>query len=318
MKKNIQSLASKIEKYIQEHKSFTMQELYSEFGNNYKKHSIRARVYENRKAVRTSKGCYILAGAELEAIIEQADSREHIFEIKKMNIYYDMIFFDIPYNVGGVRGGNRNLIDYPTITPMEFEKIISGAQKMLRTENSQVVFMIAGGKSSIKQSQQYINQFNRTALKLNSQGTYTKLTKSGKVCNMGKYAMPSELVLSFSHDGKARSGIENNNMNEDFRFQRPKLPKSGGYRTQKPLGFMQEIIKRTTKKGEILLDLFGGSGVSLEAALGLQRKVHLVELSSDTIENFIVPRMNMFESTEEHIRPQPKRQQSLFDFMEVA
>lgn len=316
MKKETQSLASKIEQYIQEKKTFTIQELYNEFGSNYKRHSIRARVYENRKAIRTSRGNYMLVGAELEAIIEQADSRKHIFEIKKMNIYYDLLYFDIPYMVGGVKGGNRNLIDYPTITPFEFQQIILEAQKMLRTENSQVVFMIAGGKSSIKQSQQYINQFNDTTLKLNSQGTYTKLTQSGKVCNMGRYMMPSELILSYSHDGKARSDIENNDMNTDFRFQRPQLPKQGGYRTQKPLGFMQEIIKRTTRKGEILLDLFAGSGVSLEAALGLQRKAHLVELSPIAIENFIVPKLIKFEDKTKLLRP--KKQLNLFDFINTA
>jgi len=56
------SLAKKIERYIEEKKEFNLQELYDEFGANHAKETIRARVYESNKIVRTGKGSYILAG----------------------------------------------------------------------------------------------------------------------------------------------------------------------------------------------------------------------------------------------------------------
>lgn len=105
------SLATKILHYIEENKQFTMPDLYREFGDAYKKHSIRARVYENLKGsvIRTGKGSYIFAGAEIEAIVEQADSRKHVFEIKKANIFYDLAFLDIPYKMAGQRGGGAEI-----------------------------------------------------------------------------------------------------------------------------------------------------------------------------------------------------------------
>lgn len=128
------SLAGKIQKYIERNTQFTLADLYREFGDAYKRHSIRARVYENLKGsvIRTGKGSYILAGTEIEAIVEQADSREHVFEIKKANIFYDLVFLDIPYRSGGQRGGGispkRNMSDYSLIDPEEFGEILKGGR----------------------------------------------------------------------------------------------------------------------------------------------------------------------------------------------
>ena len=50
------TLVSKIEKYIEEKKEFTLQELYDEFGSLLAKTTIRARVYESNKVIRTGRG----------------------------------------------------------------------------------------------------------------------------------------------------------------------------------------------------------------------------------------------------------------------
>ena len=301
-----QSLTDKIENYINENKKFTMQNLYEEFSNKYKKHSIRARVYENPRVLRTGRGAYVLAGAELEAIIEHADSREHVFHIKKMMIYFDLLFFDIPYHAGGQRGGNRSLINYPTISPEEFKNILTEAEKMLKTEQSQVVFMIAGGKSSIKQSQKYIDCFDSTLLKRHDTSYYTKLNKNGTICNMGKYQLPKELIISYSHSGQDREEIENIKKGYNYEIERPKL--KGGYKTEKPLKLLEEIVRRTTLEGERVLDMFTGSGAMLEAAVNLKRKFHGVEYLLDTIEDYIHPRMARLSST-------TAKQPTLFDFL---
>jgi len=309
------SLAKKIQQYIEEKKEFNLQELYDEFGANHAKETIRARVYESNKVIRTGRGSYILAGVEVEAIIEEVDTKEHIFKLVDSKIKYDVIIADCPYSVSGVHGGNRQLVDYDLITPEEFGDIIVEAEKLLREENSQIYFMIAGGKSSLKDAQRYINVFERTGLKLVSKGSYTKLTKSGKVCNMGKYDMPPETILVFSKSGKERFE-DAEEMN--YRFQRPPLPKAGGYRTEKPLGLIQSFIQRATKQGERILDLFAGSGVTFEAGLSLGRKVHGLEISKDAIENFILPRIRRFEESLDLgicLMPKNAKQTSLFDFL---
>ena len=307
------SLAKKIEAYTAQGKEFTLQELYAEFGDSYQKHSIRARVYESNKVIRTGRGRYVLAGINIEAIVEEVDTKEHIYKLVDARLKYDMIFLDIPYSLDGQKGGNRALVDYNTISEEEFKNIIIEVEKLLKTDDSQVYFMIAGGKTSLAGAKRYINMFNYTGLKLVNQGSYTKLTKNGKVCNMGKYDMPAELIFSYSKSGKERfSEMVLESM--DYKYQRPRLPRAGGYRTQKPFMLLQSLIKRATVAGEVILDLFAGSGVALDAGLSLGCKVHGLELSSDAIENHILPRLKRYTGVE------PKRtlattQTYLFDFI---
>lgn len=309
------SLAKKIENYIESNREFTLQDLYEEFGVTHARETIRARVYESNKIIRTGRGSYVLAGIEIEAIIEQVDTREHIYKLIDSKIKYDLIFCDSPYSVGGIHGGNRNLVDFDLITPEEFGDIIVQAEKLLRTEDSQVHFMIAGGKSSLKDAQKYINMFSRTGLKLIGVGSYTKLTKNGKCCNMGKYDMPAEILLSYSQSGKER--FEDVDTNFDYSFQRPSLPKAGGYRTEKPLGLLEALIQRATKEGERILDLFAGSGVTFQAGLSLGRRVHGLEISASAISDHILPRIEKFMGMSTLIKPVfvKMRQPSLFDGM---
>ncbi|MDD4969817.1 MAG: DNA methyltransferase [Paludibacter sp.] len=294
------TLASKILHYIEDHKQFTMSDLYREFGDAYKKHSIRARVYENLKGtvIRTGKGSYILAGAEIEAIVEQADSRKHVFEIKKANIFYDLIFLDVPYRTGGQRGGGsnpkRNMADYNLIDPEEFGEILKAIEGMLRSSNSQVYFMMAGGKSSAPQAQRYIRMFDQTSPQCNDIGSYMKLTSTGKVCNMAQHDMPPEIIMAFSTDGKVRDCTDDGSYRLDFALERPKLARYGGYPTAKPVAMLQQMVAQATEKGQWVLDLFAGSGNMLEAALGVGRKAHLVEICSNAIDNFILPKLHAF------------------------
>jgi hypothetical protein len=314
------SLATKILRYIEENKQFTIPDLYREFGDAYKKHSIRARVYENLKGsvIRTGKGSYILAGAEIEAIVEQADSREHVFEIKKSNIFYDLIMLDIPYRTGGQRGGGanpkRNMADYSLIDPVEFGDILKAVEGLLRTEESQVYFMMAGGKSSAVQANKYIRMFDQTALKCNDIGSYTKLTSTGKVCNMAQYDMPPEIIMAFSSDGKIRDCTDGD-YSLDFALERPLLARYGGYATAKPKAMLQQMVMQATQKGEWVLDLFAGSGSILEAALGVGRKAHLVEICSNAIDNFILPKLKAFE---DNSLVHKIRRPTLFDCFDIG
>lgn len=320
-----ESLAAKILRYIKENKKFSMQELYREFGE-YKPHSVRARVYESKpyrekKLIKTERGTYVLVGADIEAAVECVDTKKHIYKLVDAKLTYDLVFLDIPYSVGGIKGGNRKLVDYDLISPEEFKDIIVQAEKLLKDEDSQLYFMIAGGKSSIKDSMKYIRMFEHTNLKLNNEGSYTKLTSSGKVCNMGKYPMPPEIILSFSLSGKERADTEKDG-DMHYRFKRPSLPKSGGYRTEKPIGLMEALIKRATKVGEKVLDLFSGSGVTAEAALNLGRKIHCLEISENAIEKHIIPRIRRFcsgivfpDTAQPAVQTAGRRQTSIYDFI---
>ncbi len=280
------SLLSRIINYMKlQTKEVSLNDVYERF-NEIKQSTIRGRINESvgKKLIRVGKGKYLLISDDVDAIVEQLDSRIAIPNILASLLYYDMIFLDIPYFSGGQKGGNRDLSTYNLIMPEEFEGMIMEVQKMLRTEDSQLYFMIAGGKSSKKDAMKYLTAFGPTNLKVAAKGSYTKLTSKGTVCNMGAYEMPPEEIYVYSHSGKLLKPEETQ---LDFRLQRPPLPKSGGYPTQKPFNLLEQIIKQSTNIGEHILDMFGGSGVTLEAALKLKRKCHIFDLADDAIKRMI-------------------------------
>lgn len=280
------SLLNRIINYMKlQTKEVSLNDVYERF-SEIKQSTIRGRINESvgTKLIRVGKGKYVLISEDVEAIVEQLDSRFAIPNILASLLYYDMIFLDIPYYASGQKGGNRDLSTYNLIMPEEFEGMIMEVQKMLRTEDSQLYFMIAGGKSSKKDAMKYLTAFGPTNLKVAGKGSYTKLTSKGTVCNMGAYEMPPEEIYVYSHSGKLLKPEETQ---LDFRLQRPPLPKSGGYPTQKPFNLLEQIIKQSTNIGEHILDMFGGSGVTLEAALKLKRKCHIFDIADDAIKRMI-------------------------------
>ncbi len=279
------SLKKSILEYMKNQKGeVELSQLYEHFDSE-KHTTIRGRINESvgSKIIRTGRGKYLLLGAEIEAVIEKTDSLKAVPNILKANIYYDLIFFDIPYNTGGQKGGNRNLSDYNMISPEEFKEIVTQAEKMLRTENSQIYMMIAGGKSSKAAADKYLRAFASTNLKVAGKGSYLKLNKNGNVCNMGKYPMPAEDIYVFSHSGKLHS----DNTVLDFKTIRPPLPRQGGYPTQKPFDLIEQIVKQSTNVKDKVLDLFGGSGVMLDVCLKLKRFIHTMDISDDSIKRML-------------------------------
>lgn len=283
------SLKQQILNFVKSKPQVTLDELYNTFDQT-KNSTIRGRVNEATSAnslIRISRGVYILAAEDMNAVVIHGNALKVVPELVEANIKYDMVFLDIPYNLGGQKGGNRNLTNYSLIEPAEFSIFLQHIVKCIKHNHSQVYFMIAGGKSSYQKALKYIAAFDSTSLKLAAVGSYTKLTSKGTVCNMGKYEMPPEIIHVYSKSGQMLK--YNNTLN--FSLQRPQLPKAGGYPTQKPNKLLRTIIRQSTYPGDLILDPFGGSGVTLEEGLSLHRKVHTIELEENSINNFILPKL---------------------------
>jgi len=67
--------------------------------------------------------------------------------------------------------------------------------------------------------------------------------------------------------------------------------------TQKPVALAEEAIDKTTKKGAIVLDLFGGSGSTLLACEKINRKARLMELDEKYVD-VIINRWQNFTGNE--------------------
>jgi site-specific DNA-methyltransferase (adenine-specific) len=57
-----------------------------------------------------------------------------------------------------------------------------------------------------------------------------------------------------------------------------------GYPTQKPLGILRRMIAASSAQGDWVLDFFGGSGSTGDAASGLGRKFVLIDQNPEAIE----------------------------------
>ena len=71
--------------------------------------------------------------------------------------------------------------------------------------------------------------------------------------------------------------------------------------TQKPVALAEEAIDKTTKKGAIVLDLFGGSGSTLLACEKINRKARLMELDEKYVDVIITRRENFTGKKATHI-----------------
>ena len=116
------SLKQEILNYVKYSKQVTLKDLYNKFDQT-KDSTIRGRVNEATSAnllIRVSKGVYVYASNDLDAVIIHGNTLEELPKLVDADIKYDMIFLDIPYNLGGQKGGNRNLANYSMIEPADF------------------------------------------------------------------------------------------------------------------------------------------------------------------------------------------------------
>ncbi|MBQ9328917.1 MAG: site-specific DNA-methyltransferase [Solobacterium sp.] len=84
---------------------------------------------------------------------------------------------------------------------------------------------------------------------------------------------------------KTRAYFDNthDNMNNVWHFMRVnagtgEYKSVGGHATPKPIKLCERAIKTSSRPGEIVLDLFGGSGSTLIACENLQRRCYMMEL----------------------------------------
>ena len=83
------------------------------------------------------------------------------------------------------------------------------------------------------------------------------------------------------YDGRAYFDNTHDNMNNVWHFDRAgkdEREHTGGHATPKPIALCSRAIKSSSREGEIVLDVFGGSGSTLIACEQLNRKCYMCEL----------------------------------------
>jgi DNA modification methylase len=90
-----------------------------------------------------------------------------------------------------------------------------------------------------------------------------------------------ELKKDF-YEGRSYFDNTHDNMNNVWHFDRAgkdEREHTGGHATPKPIALCSRAIKSSSREGETVLDVFGGSGSTLIACEQLNRKCYMVELS---------------------------------------
>jgi DNA modification methylase len=90
------------------------------------------------------------------------------------------------------------------------------------------------------------------------------------------YQWQHEPILYGWKPGAAHNWYSDRSQSTLLQFERPKRSKV--HPTMKPVGLVQYLIENSTKAGEIVLDLFGGSGTTMMACEASNRISCLVEL----------------------------------------
>jgi site-specific DNA-methyltransferase (adenine-specific) len=100
--------------------------------------------------------------------------------------------------------------------------------------------------------------------------------KDSLVLGRHDYKWIHEPILYGWKDGAAHKWYSDFSQTTVLEFDRPK--KSTLHPTMKPVEMLIYLIKNSSKKGDLVIDLFGGSGSTLIAAEQTGRKAYLMEL----------------------------------------
>lgn len=212
---------------------------------------------KNQQLIRVARGIYRTA----RALVITGDSLMILPELINCNAKFDMIFLDIPYKTPAVfKTGNRG-IDYDTLDPADFFKILKMVKELLVGSNSYLYYMYSTAPSGWKHMKIYNYLLSHAGFRFIAELNYYKYQKNGidRCRNMrGNIDYPEKIMLLNQSGVYCKMEKE---LQKEFHLVRPK-----GYQSQKPDELAEGLIKMSTFPGSSILDPFAGSGVIVSEA----------------------------------------------------
>ena len=118
--------------------------------------------------------------------------------------------------------------------------------------------------------------------------------KNSLVLGRQDYHWRHEPILYGWKEGGAHYFVDDRTQDTIWEYNKPKA--NNLHPTMKPLELVGKAIKNSSRKGELILDLFGGSGSSLIASEQIERNAYLMELDERYVD-VIVKRYLKFVQT---------------------
>ena len=201
----------------------------------------------------------------------------------------DMVFTDPPYNVD--YEGTAGKIMNDKQDEESFFKFLSDAFANMYAS------LKAGGaiycRHADTEGLNFRTAFTKAGFKLAECLIWEKDTF---VFGRQDYHWKHEPILYGWKDGAAHYFVDDRTQDTIWNFPKPKA--NDLHPTMKPLELVGKAIKNSSRKNEIILDLFGGSGSTLIASEQIERKAYLMELDERYVDVIVKRYLRFVQSYE--------------------
>lgn len=278
--------------FIKKQSEFTLQDVYNAF-QDFPRPSIRRVLRQNKAFEVIGRGIYRLNTIMAEIYLIKGDSR-HLDMIEDSSV--DLIVADHPWSDSKAsKGGNRNLTEGYHETEFNYiNEDFKHKARVLKTGGYLIEILPTEKHSNFE----YLYELKKMALK-NGFLYYAKIMWQKSPSNTGRTVKEFEDIMIFSK-GKAKR------INNDKRLgyttrkmlkQRiyapvPKRATLKNHRAEKPSELWQYLFNMFTHPLDIIIDQFGGSCNTIDAALKTNRNLIVFDILKEYIDN-AVERFNM-------------------------
>lgn len=193
----------------------------------------------------------------------------------------DMIFTDPPYNVdyeGGVDdNGSKMKIQNDKQSDADFKAFLQKAfdNMALHCKNGGSIYCCHADTEGLNFRTAFINAGFKLAECL-------IWVKNSLVLGRQDYHWRHEPILYGWKEGAGHYFIDDRSQDTIWEYNKPKV--NDLHPTMKPLELVGRAIKNSSKKGELVLDLFGGSGSTMIASEQIDRSAMLMELDEKYVD----------------------------------
>lgn len=193
----------------------------------------------------------------------------------------DMIFTDPPYNVdyeGGVDdNGSKMKIQNDKQSDADFKEFLQKAfdNMALHCKNGGSIYCCHADTEGLNFRTAFINAGFKLAECL-------IWVKNSLVLGRQDYHWRHEPILYGWKEGAGHYFIDDRSQDTIWEYNKPKV--NDLHPTMKPLELVGRAIKNSSKKGELVLDLFGGSGSTMIASEQIDRCAMLMELDEKYVD----------------------------------
>lgn len=202
----------------------------------------------------------------------------------------DMVFTDPPYNVdyeGGVDdNGSKMKIQNDKQSDADFKEFLQKAfdNMALHCKNGGAIYCCHADTEGLNFRTAFINAGFKLAECL-------IWVKNSLVLGRQDYHWRHEPILYGWKEGAGHYFTDDRSQDTIWEYNKPKV--NDLHPTMKPLELVGRAIKNSSKKGELVLDLFGGSGSTMIASEQIDRSAMLMELDEKYVD-VIVKRYLIF------------------------